>query len=44
MSAELSMKERLAIPVQDMPVQDPLERRSNMEEVALKKRQGLSSC
>ncbi len=35
MNATLTPKERLAIPVQEMPVQNPVERRSNMEEVAL---------
>ncbi|MEE9367347.1 MAG: NADPH-dependent glutamate synthase [Pontiella sp.] len=35
MSANLSIPERIAIPVQEMPVQDPGIRRSNMEEVAL---------
>ncbi len=34
MSAELSMKERMAIPAQAMPEQPPEIRRSNMEEVA----------
>jgi len=31
----LSMKERLTIPLQDMPTQDPMQRITNMEEVAL---------
>jgi len=35
MSRDLTPKERLAIPAQDMPEQDPQERRTNMEEVAL---------
>ncbi len=35
MNAALTPKERLAIPAQEMPQQDPQERRSNMEEVAL---------
>lgn len=35
MSRELTPKERLAIPAQEMPQQDPAVRRSNMEEVAL---------
>ncbi len=35
MSAALSPKERLAIPPQPMPEQDPFARRANMEEVAL---------
>ena len=34
-SRELKTKERLAIPLQDMPSQDPAVRRGNMEEVAL---------
>lgn len=34
MSAALTAKERLAIPAQAMPEQDPVARRSNMEEVA----------
>jgi glutamate synthase (NADPH/NADH) small chain len=33
--SEMTPKERLAIPAQPMPEQDPVERRSNMEEVAL---------
>lgn len=33
--AELSVKERLQIPRQEMPVQDPIERRGNFGEVAL---------
>ena len=32
---ELKAKDRRAIPQQDMPAQDPMERRNNMEEVAL---------
>jgi glutamate synthase (NADPH/NADH) small chain len=35
MSSDLSFVERLAIPVQDMPEQEPEKRRGNMEEVAL---------
>jgi len=35
MSALLSPKERMAIPAQEMPSQDPAVRRSNMNEVAL---------
>jgi glutamate synthase (NADPH/NADH) small chain len=35
MSASLSPKERMAIPAQEMPAQDPEVRRSNMDEVAL---------
>ncbi len=35
MNRELTPKERLAIPVQEMPQQDPQVRRGNMEEVAL---------
>ncbi len=35
MSRELTPRERMAIPAQEMPQQDPLVRRSNMEEVAL---------
>ncbi len=33
--ASLTPKERLAIPVQEMPSQDPISRRHNMDEVAL---------
>ena len=32
---ELSVKERRAIPQQDMPAQNPLDRRANMSEVAM---------
>lgn len=32
---ELKPKERIAIPMQEMPAQDPVERRGNMNEVAL---------
>ena len=35
MNAELTPKERLAIPAQEMPQQDPQVRRNNMDEVAL---------
>ncbi len=34
-SRELTPRERMSIPAQEMPEQDPVERRSNMEEVAL---------
>ncbi len=34
-TAQLKPKDRLAIPAQDMPAQDPLIRRHNMDEVAL---------
>ncbi len=35
MSRDWTPKERLKIPAQDMPQQDPIERRGNMDEVAL---------